>query len=216
MKHATQKSILNDICQAGRQGTTTKAIRATYGCADVMQYVQWYIDEGYIAKTTAPGAGNWTLKLNEQHSTKTATELYNLRYPSIASTVQKMTDATVTQLVQAAAQEAPNPQDEPTPQADTYTEQIDIERMANQMLQDNGVLTTQVGGDHYKKLGIYQPWQVLAHWLTPEELRGFAKGTVIAYLARERDKGGDDDIAKAQHTLALWHELKDSKQRGVA
>jgi hypothetical protein len=39
---------------------------------------------------------------------------------------------------------------------------------------------------------------------------------VIAYLARERDKGGDDDIAKAQHTLQLWHELKDSKQTGVA
>jgi hypothetical protein len=99
---------------------------------------------------------------------------------------------------------------EESPQADTYTQQIDIERMANQMLQDNGVLNSQVGGDHYKKLGIYQPWQVLAHWLTPEELRGFAKGTVIAYLARERDKGGDDDIAKSLNTLQLWESLKNT------
>jgi hypothetical protein len=60
---------------------------------------------------------------------------------------------------------------------------------------------TQVGGDHYKKLGRYQPWEVLEHWLTPEEFRGYMKGTAIAYLARERDKGGNIDVAKAAHTL---------------
>jgi hypothetical protein len=59
----------------------------------------------------------------------------------------------------------------------------------------------QVGGDHYKKLGMYQPWEVLEHWLTPEEFRGYMKGTAIAYLAREKDKGGDTDISKATHTL---------------
>ena len=62
-------------------------------------------------------------------------------------------------------------------------------------------LDTQVGGDHYKKLGAYQPWEVLRHWLTPEEFRGYMKGTAIAYLARERDKGGMQDISKAGHTL---------------
>jgi hypothetical protein len=60
---------------------------------------------------------------------------------------------------------------------------------------------TQVGGDHYKKLGMYQPWEVLEHWLTPEEFRGYMKGTAIAYLAREKDKGGDMDVSKATHTL---------------
>jgi hypothetical protein len=59
----------------------------------------------------------------------------------------------------------------------------------------------QVGGDHYKKLGAYQPWEVLEHWLTPEEFRGYMKGTAIAYLAREKDKGGNMDVAKATHTL---------------
>ena len=33
-------------------------------------------------------------------------------------------------------------------------------------------LDKQEGGDHYKKLGQYQPWEVLSKWLTPDELRG--------------------------------------------
>jgi hypothetical protein len=66
-------------------------------------------------------------------------------------------------------------------------------------------LERQVGGDHYKKFGNYQPWQVFAKWLNSEELKGYAKGTVIAYLAR--DKGGREDIEKALHTLELYLEL---------
>lgn len=68
-------------------------------------------------------------------------------------------------------------------------------------------LDIQVDGDHYKKLGAYQPWEVLRHWLTPEEFRGYMKGTAIAYLARERDKGGMVDISKAGHTLQGLVEL---------
>lgn len=70
---------------------------------------------------------------------------------------------------------------------------------------------TQVGGDHYKALGQYQPWQVLAACMTPEELRGFMKGTVISYLMRERTKGGDSDVAKALHTMQLFDELRKDK-----
>lgn len=68
-------------------------------------------------------------------------------------------------------------------------------------------LDVQEGGDHYKKLGAYQPWEVLRHWLTPEEFRGYMKGTAIAYLAREQDKGGMLDIKKATHTLQGLTEL---------
>ena len=68
-------------------------------------------------------------------------------------------------------------------------------------------LDSQEGGDHYKKMGEYQPWAVLEKWLTPEELKGYAKGTAIAYLAREADKGGRLDIKKAVHTLELYLEL---------
>ncbi len=72
-------------------------------------------------------------------------------------------------------------------------------------------LDVQEGGDHYKKLGAYQPWEVLRHWLTPEEFRGYMKGTAIAYLARERDKGGMVDISKAGHTLQGLVELLGSE-----
>ena len=65
----------------------------------------------------------------------------------------------------------------------------------------------QVGAYHYKKLGAYQPWEVFARALTPDELRGYAKGEAIAYLMRERDKGGLQDISKARHVLQLFEEL---------
>jgi len=72
-------------------------------------------------------------------------------------------------------------------------------------------LDKQTDGNHYKKMGVYQPWEVAAAWLSPEELKGFMKGTVISYLAREADKGGDIDIEKASHTMQIYLELK-SKQ----
>lgn len=63
-------------------------------------------------------------------------------------------------------------------------------------------LDIQEGDDHYKKL-----WEVLRRWLTPEEFRGYMKGTAIVYLAREQDKGGMLDIKKASHTLQGLVEL---------
>lgn len=68
-------------------------------------------------------------------------------------------------------------------------------------------LTSQIGGDHYTKLGIYQPWEVFKRWMTPEELKGAMKKEVFSYLARERDKGGRQDIEKAMHTLQIYLEL---------
>jgi len=72
----------------------------------------------------------------------------------------------------------------------------------------NSTLNIQHGGDHYKKLGDYQPWMVLKNWLTPEEFRGYMKGTAITYLAREKNKGGNLDIEKAIHTLRALLELE--------
>ena len=66
----------------------------------------------------------------------------------------------------------------------------------------------QIGGEHYKSMGDYQPWEVLRHWLTPEEYRGYQKGVVIAYLARERAKGGDQDLQKAAHHLQKLIEVE--------
>lgn len=68
-------------------------------------------------------------------------------------------------------------------------------------------LNNQIGGNHYQKLGDFQPVNVLKHWLTPDEFRGWAKGEAIVYLAREQDKGGIQDIKKAAHILQLYLEL---------
>ena len=83
--------------------------------------------------------------------------------------------------------------------------------MANKPKADSA-LDGQVDGDHYKKMGIYQPWVVCAEWLSPEELKGFMKGTVVSYLARENDKGKRKDIKKALHSLQLYLELSEGKQ----
>lgn len=74
-------------------------------------------------------------------------------------------------------------------------------------------LDKQVGGDHYKKLGIYQPWVVYSKWMTPEELKGAMKKEVFAYLQREASKGGREDIRKAHHTLGIYLELTEPEKK---
>lgn len=68
-------------------------------------------------------------------------------------------------------------------------------------------LDKQVAGDHYKQFGEMQPVKVLQQWLNPDEFKGYVKGQVIAYLAREADKNGRQDIEKAHHWLGLYLEL---------
>jgi hypothetical protein len=69
----------------------------------------------------------------------------------------------------------------------------------------------QVGGTHYKDLGQFQPWDVLQAWLTPDEYRGWMKGNALVYLARERNKGGMQDVEKAVHTLTKLIEVGQPK-----
>jgi hypothetical protein len=49
---------------------------------------------------------------------------------------------------------------------------------------------------HYTKGGI-ECIDAIKAALTDEEFRGFCKGTALAYLWREKYKGGDEDISKA-------------------
>lgn len=74
----------------------------------------------------------------------------------------------------------------------------------------SSALDRQEGGDHYKQMGRYQPFEVLEKWLDPDEFKGYAKGTAIAYLARERLKGRREDIKKAVHTLQIYLELTEN------
>ena len=65
----------------------------------------------------------------------------------------------------------------------------------------------QIGGDHYKKYGDLQPWDVITAWNL-----GYLDGTALKYIARWRDKGGLDDIRKAIHFLEKFIEVESSKQ----
>lgn len=42
--------------------------------------------------------------------------------------------------------------------------------------------------------------------LTPEEFKGYIKGNVIKYMARERHKGGIEDLRKADKYLQMYLE----------
>ena len=70
-------------------------------------------------------------------------------------------------------------------------------------------LTSQIGGDHYLRLGEFQPIIVMSRWLSPEEFMGYAKGTALAYLGRDKENSRED-IQKAIHTLQLYLELSES------
>lgn len=66
----------------------------------------------------------------------------------------------------------------------------------------------QIGGDHYKSFGNFQPWTVFEHWYPTEEFLAYLMMSAIAYLPRERMKGGVQDVEKAIHTLQKWVEVR--------
>jgi len=59
---------------------------------------------------------------------------------------------------------------------------------------------TQIGGAHYTSKTV-QPWDAMESWMTHEQFVGFLRGNVIKYVARCDDKGGVEDLKKAQHYL---------------
>lgn len=59
--------------------------------------------------------------------------------------------------------------------------------------------------DHYTSGGIECIDYIRAK-LTPEEFRGYCKGCAIKYLSRERLKGGDEDLHKAEQYLGFLFE----------
>jgi len=57
----------------------------------------------------------------------------------------------------------------------------------------------QIGGNHYQKE--IQPWDAMEAWMSHEAFVGYLQGNVIKYISRWKDKGGVQDIRKAQHYL---------------
>jgi hypothetical protein len=61
----------------------------------------------------------------------------------------------------------------------------------------------QIAGDHYKKKAV-QPWD----YIIANDL-GYLEGNVVKYVSRWKDKGGIDDLRKAQHYLTKLIEVAD-------
>jgi len=66
---------------------------------------------------------------------------------------------------------------------------------------------TQVGGDHYTKLAI-QPMRY-----SMDNKLDACQHTIIKYVTRFRDKGGIQDLLKAQHVLDMLIEYEEMKSR---
>lgn len=67
-------------------------------------------------------------------------------------------------------------------------------------------LSTQIGGEHYKKHAI-QP----VEFITKNKL-GFLEGCVIKRICRYEDKNGREDLEKIKHEIDLLIELKYGSQ----
>ena len=78
---------------------------------------------------------------------------------------------------------------------------------SNKFVPSNKADVLQVGGDHYKNMGV-QPWKAMESWMTPEQFAGFLRGNAIKYLARCDVKGGLDDIKKARHYIDKLVEVR--------
>lgn len=103
----------------------------------------------------------------------------------------------------ATAEEVASACDQPVEFVQALLDRIGTPR---EVFEAESALSRQVGGSHYKDMKI-QPWEAMEAWLTPEEYRGYQKGVAIAYLARERDKGGIEDIKKTIHHLQRLVEM---------
>ena len=68
----------------------------------------------------------------------------------------------------------------------------------------------QVGGTHYLSKTV-QPWEAMEAWFSEVEFMGYLKGNVVKYMARCNDKGGLDDLKKAQHYLNKLVEFLNKK-----
>lgn len=65
----------------------------------------------------------------------------------------------------------------------------------------------QPGGSHYKNKAI-QPWDFIAS----NDL-DFFQGNIIKYVVRWREKGGIEDLRKAQHYLEKYIEVEEGRER---
>lgn len=66
---------------------------------------------------------------------------------------------------------------------------------------DMAANAVQIGGTHYKGKAV-QPWD----YIISNNL-GYLEGNIVKYVSRWKDKGGVEDLKKAQHYLAKLIEV---------
>ena len=71
------------------------------------------------------------------------------------------------------------------------------QQLQPQRRQYDDPLNTQIGGNHYKTLGIQPVEYIRANNL------GYFEGNVVKYVTRWKDKDGIKDLEKARHYLDL-------------
>lgn len=82
----------------------------------------------------------------------------------------------------------------------TYREVCDAVAAKNQAKRTQlRADSTQIGGSHYQK--DIQPWDYMKAVMSEYEFLGYLRGNVIKYISRYKDKGGVEDLRKAQHYL---------------
>lgn len=70
------------------------------------------------------------------------------------------------------------------------------------MPETGNPLSTQVGGEHYKKYSIQPIEYAMVNNLN------YCQANAIKYITRYRDKGGIEDLKKAIHNLEILIELE--------
>ena len=97
---------------------------------------------------------------------------------------------------------------EPNMNHDKIKQYLD-EMQQQHLLQVNAQIRAneqQVGGAHYAIKAI-QPWDfIIANNI------GYLEGNVIKYISRWKDKGGVEDLKKAQHYLQKLIETHDKER----
>lgn len=78
--------------------------------------------------------------------------------------------------------------------------------------QEEAARLHQVGGDHYSSKTV-QPWDAMEAWMTAEQFTGYLRGNCLKYIARCDDKGGIEDLRKAQHYLSKLIEFTTTKEQ---
>lgn len=69
-----------------------------------------------------------------------------------------------------------------------------------------GANERQVGGDHYKREGAVEHWDIVDQWGLD-----YFQGQITKYVMRWRDKGGLQDLEKASHFLEKYREVETRK-----